>query len=450
MESVRIDIRGREALVLGLGSSGQASSLLLAEEGSTVTAVDRGDVDEGIRTRLAAAGIRVVASCDTLPERAFALAVVSPGVKLDSAWMSTLRRRGVPAVSELEYGWSRRHGARVLAVTGSNGKSTMVKLCAEALARAGRRTAIAGNYGPPVTAVVRERTDLEWLVLEVSSFQLETVQQFRPEVGVLLNIHPNHLDRHGDMQTYAALKARLFARMDDGDVAVMHEEALPLIAGCELGRGRRMTFGVRGAADYRYADGRVFVGRGVAGGAGAEAADFRGTDMANEVLGLTAAAAVAALGACGLTGGQVVDTAAAFEKLPHRLRKIAEFGGVVFVDDSKATNMEAVCAALRVVPGPVRLIAGGLLKERRLEGVKESLARKVVKVYGIGQSASVLAREWGGCVAVDQSGTLEQAVRSAWREAGAGETILLSPGCASFDQFKSFEERGNRFRVLVS
>ncbi|MCX6998064.1 MAG: UDP-N-acetylmuramoyl-L-alanine--D-glutamate ligase [Kiritimatiellaeota bacterium] len=434
----------RQALVCGLGSSGVAAARLLRAEGSAVTALDGDDTPE-LRARaapLAAAGVRVLLGAQALPAGGADVAIVSPSLALSSPWLVELRRRGVPLLAELEFGWSRQRG-RTIAVTGSNGKSTAVKWLAESLQQAGRRAAPAGNYGPPVSRVVAEQPDLDWLVLEVSTFQLETCRAFRPDIGLLLNIHPNHLDRHGDLAAYTALKARLFARATGDDLCLAPAALLDLVRALSGGRGQWRTFGLTDQADFRYRDGWIWR-------RGRPLADLRGTRFANEVLGVAGAAVVAALDGAGLPPECAVRAARQFVPLPHRLQTVAELRGVRYVNDSKATNLAALGAALSMTPGPVRLIAGGLVKEKDFGGVKEMLAEKAARVYLIGQAAEALAAAWADAVPCTACGTLAAAVRQAGADARAGETVLLAPACASFDQFKNFEERGDRFMELVA
>lgn len=432
----------KKALVLGLGSSGMAAARLLRRRGVAVTAVDAKAPDAAARSALDAMGAACLAPCGDALEADAGFAVASPGVRADGPWIRELRARGVPVMAEAELGWLCRGTARVLAVTGSNGKSTLVKLCAETLAKAGFRAVPAGNYGLPVCEAV-EQAAWDWLVIEVSTFQLETMERFRPEAGILLNLHPNHLDRHGTMEVYAGLKARLFARLEAGDTALVHEGALRFLPRLDCGAGTLRLFGAGPLAEVRYADGRI---SGLRDG---RCVSVRGTPFDNGILGVAAAAAAGAMDAIGVDPAALESAAAAFEMLPHRMQTVREIRGVRFVDDSKATNLAAVAAALEMTPAPVRLIAGGMLKESDVKSIKDLLVKKCVKVYGIGKTAPILKKEWGEWLLFEDCHVLEQAVQKAWREANAGETVLLSPGCSSFDQFKSFEDRGEQFTCSV-
>lgn len=436
----------KTALVLGLAASGLAAARLLLADGTRVIVMDCGDSDLLCQraAALRALGAEVCLGATAPPSGDFEIAIVSPGIPAGSDTVKAVMARGIPVVSELELGWS-RSSCRVLAISGSNGKSTLVKLCAEALAQAGRRAAIAGNYGPPVSAVVNERHDLDWLVLEVSSFQLETVRDFRPDVGVLLNMTPNHLDRHGDFQTYRQMKARLFTRMTPADTGVTDLNSMPEIralAGSPnrwVTAGVHPTAGVNPAADFFYQSGAIH------NSLMRERIELSGTMFDNEIMGLTAAAAAAALVACGVEGRCLAAAARAFQPLPHRLQDVGAVRGIRFVNDSKATNLAALMAALCLTPRPIRLIAGGLPKHESYEPARKLLTEKVVSVHLIGQAAETMAATWRGAAPCVISGTLARAVAEAGRQAVRGDTVLLSPGCASFDQFRNYVERGECF-----
>lgn len=452
-----------KALVLGCGRSGRAAEALLRSEGSAVLSICE----------------------ETTPDYRYEdlhfdpdVVIMSPGFSLDHPWVKDLMERGIPLLSELELGWSRRH-CPVIAVTGSNGKSTVVKWLADALVQSGHPAIPCGNYGLPVSAAVMMHDVPDWLVIEVSSFQLETVEHFHPDIGVLLNVLPNHLDRHGDFETYRALKLRLFRNMRDSGTAIVpfgffqgleadcvgaqrfaaHEQSL--FQGLEkkdekvpdIGKQlrcstalrdaegdifpdietNRVTFGTEEGADYRFEGGKV------------NAVDLSGTYFDNEVLGAAAAAVAAIAEVCGLSAEALAASARDFVPLPHRMQTVAEIGGVRFVDDSKATNLAAMSAALRMSAGRVHLIAGGRAKETDFSFAKDLLAQQVSRLYLIGEASPAMQAAWDETVPCLSCETLEKAVSVAWECAEPGETVLLSPACTSFDQFSSFAERGEVF-----
>jgi UDP-N-acetylmuramoylalanine--D-glutamate ligase len=434
----------KQALVLGLGASGEAAARLLLRQGCGVTVADAaaGAALEAKALVLRDAGCRVCTGSRELPPGDFGLAVVSPGIPIDDAWIVSLKSRGIPVISELELGWRFRR-SRILAVTGSNGKSTLVKLCREAIEQNGFTAVAGGNYGVPLSAIACSEPAPDWVVVEVSSFQLEAVDRFAPDAGILLNLNPNHLDRHGTLDVYTHMKARLFARMTGGQAAVIPEVAPPTVRAAIPAGGRIATFGLSPAASFRYE-------RGFIAGPGLDhPVSVEGTIFDNEVMGLTAAACVAALVGAGLSPDGVTAAARGFERLPHRMQTVMSIRGVTFVNDSKATNLAALAAGLGMAKGPVRLIAGGLLKERDLDSVKKILAKRVRGVYIIGKYSQVMADAWTDAVACVICADLREAVGRAWKDAEPGEVVLLSPGCASFDQFKSFEDRGEQFSEIV-
>lgn len=435
---IRTDAR---VLVLGLGRSGRAAIRLLQARGCRVSAADAGDTPDLRRQAdtWSAQGVPVCLGPAPVEPGSAELVVISPGIPPDSVWVEPVRRAGLPLIGELELGWSELT-APVLAVTGSSGKSTLVKFCADSLNHAGLRAIPAGNYGPPLSEIALAPDPWDWVVAEASSFQLETAQTFRPRIAVLLNVHPNHLDRHRTLAVYRAAKRRLFQALGPGDYAVMPddgEEPVTLAPGV-----MRTSFGLGPAADWRFQDGQVRGEKGVT-------IDFRGSPFDNTVLGCAAAAASAALTFAGVPALRISQAAAAFQRLPHRQQQVAEKEGILFVDDSKATTLAALAAGIEMAPGPVRLIAGGRLKETDLDRPKIMLAKKTAGVYLIGESAEILEKAWGGTVACRRCGTLEEAVAQAWQDARTGDTILLSPGCASFDQFRGYEDRGQCFTGFI-
>lgn len=416
------------ALVLGKGRSGQAAERLLQAEGTQAVIVAQDVVSDAEFS-------------DLLRGRAFDICVVSPGFGLANPWLAAVRDAGIPLLSELELGWS-RHKGKTVAVTGSNGKSTAVKWICESLQQAGQKAELGGNYGIPACEAVLEHPGLDWLVLEVSSFQLETVHDFRADVAVVLNILPNHLDRHESMELYRRTKARIFGSSSVGDACLVPVDLVTRFEGDTQGGRNWITFGATPEADYFFEKGQVF--------RGSEAVlDLADTLFDSPVIGSCTGAAVAAVAAtCGIPFGVVENAAKDFDPLPHRLQRVGELGGVEYINDSKATNLAAVAAALQACGKEVHLIAGGLPKESDYTFIKEILAERVRRIYVIGQASQAMYQAWNGVCPCVECGSLEKAFSMARNEARTGETILLSPGCASFDQFGSFEERGERFEAL--
>ena len=433
------------ALVLGAGLSGEAAALLLLARQGRVLVLDENDEAKHAEAaaRVRQAGGRAVFNAAGLPQEPFDVCVVSPAFPMRHPWVTECRRRGLPMISELELGGCYWPG-KILAVTGSKGKSSLVKFCADTLEDSGFTASPAGNYGIPLCRLALERPDLAWAVTEVSSFQMEHTSTFSPDIAILLNLQADHFDRHADMAEYKALKLSLFSAMRPRSVAL-------LPAG--LGDGGTITqgvdvlrFGADAGCDWVYAGHAVM---GMLNGRICKV-ELQGSWFDNAVLGLAAAAGVAALRHAGLSDSQIENGLACFQPLPHRMQRIGvSKQGVWYVDDSKATSLAATAAALRMARKPVRLIAGGLLKEDDLESIKELLTQTTKKVYLIGRCAGQMFQAWSASVPCEECGTLERAVASAVREAQNGETVLLSPGTASFDQFTGYRERGERFTAQV-
>lgn len=433
----------KKAVVLGLGISGFAAARLLAGEGTEVTVLDAGDND-ALRKKadvLDRLGVRVLLAAESLPDGGYDVCIVSPGVRHGAKAFVEIKAAGIEVLSELELGAS-RCVKPVIGITGTNGKSTLTKLCADVLRCGGFSAKEGGNYGRALCDVVLEG-EADWNVVEVSSFQLEHVKSFRPRVGVLLNVQPDHIDRHGSMEEYMRIKARLFNMMQASDTGLVIAGCLKDVMRVSVGENRWVSFGNGGGVDYGYADGVVFCTKEKTW------VSVKGSAFENEVMGMTAAAAAGVASACGLDVRLMGEAVREFRTLPHRMTLVREVGGVRFVNDSKATNLAALDAGIKMCNGPVRLIAGGRLKEKDLDWVKELLAKSVKKVYLIGESAILLKNTWQDSVSCCDCGDLEKAVKTAWHDAEKGDVVLLSPGCASFDQFRNFEERGNKFIEIV-
>ncbi|MCB1101465.1 MAG: UDP-N-acetylmuramoyl-L-alanine--D-glutamate ligase [Kiritimatiellae bacterium] len=430
---------GDKRWVLGGGASGLAAARLLVRERASVTVLDRGtpasldpwhDLPVDLQWR-----------ATNLPVEQPDLVLVSPGIPADSPWLLDLHARGVPCIAELELGWHYRTG-RCVAVTGSSGKSTMVKWMAEAWNHAGVSAVPCGNYGIPLSDVALLASPPEVMVAEVSSFQLETVQQFTPDAGVLLNLHPNHLDRHQSLERYAAAKLRLFAGMNDQQVAAVHA---PWLASARASGGhpsRWISFGQEVGGDAWLADGQVWLD-------GQQFLDLRETPFARPPLGVNACGIASVAAALGLPPESLRAAAESFVPLPHRMEPVGTVDGVAFINDSKATTLTALAAAVEQAEGPVHLIAGGLLKESDPVRILPVLADRCRGIYLIGQAAKPLASAWNSRATCYDCQELDPAIELAVERAQPGEVILLSPGCASFDQFEGYHHRGEVFRQRV-
>ncbi len=433
------DLSGQRVLVLGLGISGKSAAAFCAAEGAEVVAVDeRPEAElEGLGALPASVSVQVG---EPFPDAAgFDLVVPSPGVPRER-----YRARARRAWGDVELAF-RALAVPVVAVTGTNGKSTTVSLLQAMLRAAGLRALAAGNLGEPALGLVGRAIDVA--VLEVSSFQLETTEAFRPRVSVLLNLSPDHLDRHGSLEEYARAKARIFARQEPEDVAVLNgddPQVMALRAGirAEVRAFRRFEPSEAGA----WWDGEAAVLRV---GADDIRLPLEGARLLRGYHRENALAALLAAASAGADASKAARALAVFTGLPHRDELVRRIGEVVWVNDSKATNPGAVVAALAGQTSPVVWIAGG--REKGLDfGVLAEPARSHVRAAVlIGEAAAKIAAALGDRVATELAGTLEEAVRRAHSLARPGDVVLLAPACASFDQFADFEERGERFRQLV-
>jgi UDP-N-acetylmuramoylalanine--D-glutamate ligase len=432
-------------LVVGLARSGVSAARALAFRGEQVTGVDAGHPTD--TADLESAGVPYFLGEDGSDRLVHVRTVVkSPGVPQDAAVVSEARKRGIEVIGELELGW-RMVEAPFLAVTGTNGKTTTTELTAHLFRAAGRPVEAVGNVGRPLTALAVEPSPGATVVCECSSFQLEDTSEFAPECAVFLNLAPDHLDRYRDFDAYGEAKLNIFRNQSEGDVAVLNAGDAWLDGREIPGQAAQVTFlppGEEGeGADLEVADGQV-------------TADGRALLPAREIglLGPHNVANAMAAAAAGLSFGlpdrAVAEGLAGFSGVAHRLEPVGEVDGVLWVNDSKATNVLATTTALAAFPGGVRLILGGTGKGEDYGGLAAPVGEACVAVYLIGENAAEIAAGLGesGLEPV-QCGDLESAVEAAHRDAAVGETVLLSPASASFDQFRDFEERGERFRSLI-
>jgi UDP-N-acetylmuramoylalanine--D-glutamate ligase len=396
------------ALVLGLARSGQAAALALARRGERVVGVDRStELDAG---RLEAAGVEVRLGSEKASLEGIDVLIKSPGVPAEAPLVAAARERGVPVWSEVELG-ARLLPNPILGVTGTNGKTTTSELLGVML-----DTPVAGNVGRALTDLDGEVAAEEWIVCELSSFQLEDIERFRPRIAVLLNLEPDHLDRHGTFAAYRDAKLRIFENQGADDTAVV-PHGFP-----EAGEARRVEFS---GDDALPAEPRI---------PGAHNRE-------------NAAAATAAARAAGASDERIAEALRSFPGVPHRLEEVGEVDGVRYVNDSKATNAAAARRAIASYDEPLHVILGGLGKNESYAELAADLRAKQARAYLIGAAADELAATLD--VPFERSGDLATAVRAAAAAAKPGEIVLLSPACASYDQFDDYEQRGDEFRRLV-
>jgi UDP-N-acetylmuramoylalanine--D-glutamate ligase len=434
-----MDLNGKRVVVLGLGISGMEAAKLLHDQGARVTVRDNattGKVAERAAL-LRELGLRVELGPEVQPTTDFDLAVLSPGINPTTPLVETLHQAGLPMFGELELAY-RFCECPIVAITGTNGKTTTTELIEAVLVAGGRRALASGNIGTAFSTAVRTSADLDVMVLEVSSFQLENIVDFRPRISVHLNLTPDHLDRYKTMEEYAYAKRQLFRNQTVDDYAVLNASlAIPgLLA-------QVVTFSAMGLpADYQLVEGWL-VARGE------QVLEQSRTHLIGEHNAENMLAALAVADLYKIPRAMTISALCAYQPLPHRLEKVGEVDGAVFLNDSKATNIDALEKALIAMRTPVVLIAGGKDKGLDFTGLRPLLREKVRAVVLIGQMAEKLQAAWQSAVPCHRCDTLAASVEKAHLLAHRGDTILLSPGCSSYDMFKSFEDRGDQFRALV-
>jgi UDP-N-acetylmuramoylalanine--D-glutamate ligase len=434
-----MDLHGKRVVVLGLGISGMEAAKLLQDHGADVTVRDNA-TSAAVSARaeaLRARGVNVELG-DRIPATArFDFGVLSPGINPSVPLVQTLRQAGLPLFGELEMAY-RFCECPIVAITGTNGKTTTTELVDALLRAGGKKTMASGNIGTAFSTAVRESRELDVMVLEVSSFQLEHVVDFRPRLSVHLNLTPDHLDRYGSMEEYEAAKWQIFRNQTADDYAIVNTNLrLPEMV------AQKITFDATGGpADYQLLDGWL-VARGE------QVLEQSRTNLIGRHNAENMLAALAVADLYNVAREAAVAALIAYRPLPHRCEKVAEIGGVTWLNDSKATNIDALEKALLAMQKPVVLLAGGKDKGLDFSGLRPLLREKVKAVVLIGQMTEKLFAAWSSAVPCHRAGSLAEAVEECARLARAGDAVLFSPGCSSYDMFKDFEDRGNQFRALV-
>jgi UDP-N-acetylmuramoylalanine--D-glutamate ligase len=444
-----IELGGKKVLVVGLARTGIATALFCAERGAHVTATESRPEVEIAETaaKLRAAGVTLELGghrAETFAEQD--LIVPSPGVPPMTPALAAARAIGVPVWSEIELAWRFLRG-RLICITGSNGKTTTTSLIGHILETARLPVQIAGNIGTPLISRVDLSSDASFTAVEASSFQLESISAFRPDIGVLLNVTPDHLDRHGSIEAYGRAKARMFENQTAEDAAVINADdaVAPQYAPAEprvfyFSRAKRVASGcyLRGDEIVFRCDGTetVLLVRKDIG--------LRGSHNIENVLAAAAAARLA-----GAEPVAIAEGVRTFAGVEHRIEYVATISGVEYFNDSKATNVDATLKALDAFPGNVLVILGGKDKGSDYRILRQSLRSHARMALLIGSAADKIESELAGVIPVERAETLARAVEIASRHARPGDIVLLAPACASFDQFENFEQRGRVFKQLV-
>ncbi|HTZ89009.1 MAG TPA: UDP-N-acetylmuramoyl-L-alanine--D-glutamate ligase [Alloacidobacterium sp.] len=447
-----MELKGKKVLVVGLGKSGLAAALFLRRQGAQVTVSDVRSADALARDipALLEEGIMVeTGGHGLLTFRRQDLIVVSPGVPLDTPELVQVQKFGLPVMGELELA-SRFLKGKTLAITGSNGKTTTTTLCGEIFAAGGLPVQVGGNIGVPVIELVDKSRDDGWSVLEVSSFQLETTEQFHPEIAVILNITPDHLDRHGNFANYIAAKERIFANQTADDALVLNADDDAAMRSAARAKSKVYWF-----SRTRIVRQGAFIHEGTI--------LFRETEQSAPETILKVAsislkgehnvenvlAAVCASRLAGVAPEAIRSAVEKFRAVEHRLEFVANVNGVDYYNDSKATNVDAAMKAVAAFPAGIHLILGGKDKNSDYTLMRALLEERVKAVYTIGAAAEKITGQIEGATAIVNAGTLDMAVAAAAEAAQAGDVILLAPACSSFDQFENYEHRGRVFKELV-
>ncbi|HKW75905.1 MAG TPA: UDP-N-acetylmuramoyl-L-alanine--D-glutamate ligase [Terriglobales bacterium] len=445
-----MELKNKRVLVVGLGRSGAASAIFLQERGAKVTVSDskseaqlQNDIpallDRGISIEAGRHGERTFRDQD--------LIVVSPGVPSDQPQLQQARALGIPVIGEIELAFRHLQG-KVLAITGSNGKTTTTTLVGEILSKSGKKTLVGGNIGTPVISLVNRATAETNLVLEVSSFQLETIERFRPWIAAILNITPDHLDRHHTFQAYVDAKARIFENQQEDDFALLNADDAACIGLKDRVKGELYWFSRKRPVEqgaFLKEDQIIFRSSGM------DQTVLRRNEIQlkgeHNVENVLAAVAMSMLAGCPRE--QVRRAVMEFRAVEHRLELVTSINGVSFYNDSKATNVDATIKALESFPGNIHIILGGKDKGSDYTVLNPLLRERVKRAYLIGAAAEKIASQIQGAAPLVHSGTLEHAVRQAFDAARPGDVVVLAPACASFDQFENYEQRGRIFKELV-
>jgi UDP-N-acetylmuramoylalanine--D-glutamate ligase len=447
-----LELKGKKVLVVGLGKSGLAAALFLRRRGAQVTVSDVRSAEALAKEipALIEAGIMVeTGGHGLLTFRRQDLIVVSPGVPMDTPELAQVKSFGLPVIGELELAACFLKG-KILAVTGSNGKTTTTALLGEILTAAGLPTLVGGNIGVPVVALLDSSTDETWSVLEVSSFQLETTEKFHPSIAVILNITPDHLDRHGSFENYARIKERIFAQQTAEDVLVLNADNTPCEEAASRAVARVYWFSIEHPVPQgAWLESGYVVYRSAKNAAVEKIMPLSGIPLKGAHNVENVLAAVVAARQAGVPAESIRSSVEKFEAVEHRLEYVATRNGVEFYNDSKATNVDATAKAVAAFSDGIHLILGGKDKGSPYTVLSDLLRQRVRAVYTIGAAAAKIESDLRGVVTIQSCETLDKAVAAAAAAARPGEVVVLAPACSSYDQFDNYEQRGKVFKQLV-
>ncbi len=445
-----MDLKAKKVAVIGVGKTGLATARFLAGREARIAVTDAKPLSawgeasaalENLQAELTVApyGPEILTDAD--------LVVPSPGIYPDNPILVEAVRRGIPVLSELELAW-RFLKTPLVAITGTNGKTTVTSLIGEILRGAGEKVFVGGNIGAPLIGYVDGPQGADWAVVEVSSFQLQWTQTFHPRIAVLLNVTSDHIDYHGSFHAYRKIKERIFARQNAGDLAILNADEETTASLCGRLTARTELFSSSGAVDHgMFLSGETLVHLLPAGGKEEyplAMIHLPGRHNCENVM-----AAILAARACGCPPPAIVRAVDGFRGIAHRIEYAGEKNGVLFYDDSKGTNVGAVMRALESFSQPVVLLLGGRDKEGDFQTLAPLIHRGVKELVLFGEAREKINDLVGGVVKTTLAPTMKEAMEKAYSSASPGDVVLLSPGCASFDEFRDYKERGDRFQEWV-
>jgi len=441
-----MDLNNKKITVIGMGRSGIASANFLAGKKARVTLIDhkkRKDLEEAVAK--VNPSVRINFATDALPGDE-ELIVLSPGVDIHSTFLESAHRQGIPIWSEIELA-SRFTVTPIIAVTGTNGKTTCTTLIGKILQKAGKKVLVGGNIGIPFISLIDQK-GIDYLVLEISSFQLEAIEKFRPKICIVLNITPDHLDRHKTLATYIALKARINENQTGDDFYLLNTDDANTKNLGQNSSAKKFYFSAKSKINqgaFLKENNLMLLKDGIEN-------KICAIEDLNQVMQWQVENALAASLACSLLdipAESIAESLRQFTGMEHRMEWVRTVRGIDFVNDSKGTNVGAVQKSLESLSRPIVLIAGGKDKGSDFLPLKQTLKQKVKHLILIGETRSKFRQVLNGSFSYEDANTLEEAVHQAMGNAAKGDVVLLSPACASFDMFRDYADRGNQFKTIV-
>ncbi|MCX7871961.1 MAG: UDP-N-acetylmuramoyl-L-alanine--D-glutamate ligase [Verrucomicrobiae bacterium] len=457
MDNLLKNLNGKNALVIGLGKSGIAAAQLLSKLGATVTATDSSDTPalQKIAAKLKESNIKILLGTYPQPQK-FDLAVVSPGVPTHTGFVKDLISNKIPVIGEIELGFNFLNKSKIIAITGTNGKTTTTELIEKLFKDAGYSSIACGNIGLPLCQIILDEANYDFLSLEISSFQLETIKNFKPHIAILTNITPDHFDRYKSIEEYAITKAKAFENQNHNNFAVIQKDALNQLHNYKIKiPSKIITYSYSDSSSDVYLDSttNTIISRSDTIGPLKICLDsfkLKGVHNAENLM-----AAIISGRISNIPINTIISSLGAYSPAPHRCELVAEINDIKFINDSKATNVDAVIKAILSFGYPqhrkhnILLIAGGKDKGFNFDEIQPLLKERVKRAFLIGETAEKIKKSWENFTKCEIAQTIENAVLMAAKEAQPGDIVLLSPACSSFDQFNNYQHRGEIFKNEV-